>query len=303
MAARATWKGHMKISLVSIPVRVFPATDTTSTISFNQLHAVCQTRIQQKRWCPNCEREVPNNELVKGYEYEKGRYVVMNEEDVAKVKPASTRVIDLVQFADADELDPIYFERPYYLAPDGDVAGSAFAVMRDGMQGKVGIGKLALYGREYLVAVQPRDRGFVMFTMRQADEIRAMNEISELDSVPSTIRPEEAKLARQVIDTFQSELDLKVYKDEYQSELRRVIDAKIAGQEVTETKEEAPAKVVDLMEALRRSLDAVSAGKKTPARATLPKAKAAAKGKAAKTEEAGAEDAAPARTPRRRKAS
>jgi DNA end-binding protein Ku len=303
MAARPTWKGHMKISLVSIPVRVFPATDAQSSISFNQLHAVCQTRIQQKKWCPNCEREVSNAELAKGYEFEKGRYVVMSDEDVAKAKPASTRVIDLVQFVSAEELDPIYFERPYYLAPDGDVAGSAFAVMRDGMAGKVGIGKLALYGREYLVAVQPKERGFVMFTMRQASEVRAMTEITELERVPESIKAQEAKLARQVIETFESPLDLKDYKDEYQAELRRIIDAKVAGQEVTATEEEAPAKVVDLMEALRRSLDSVSAGKKTQARASLPKAKAARGKKAEEATAAEAEAEAPAKAPRRRKAS
>lgn len=300
MAARPTWKGHLKISLVNIPVRVFPATDTQSAVSFNQLHGECQTRLQQKKWCPSCEREVPTAEVVKGYEFEKGRYVVMTDEDLAKVKPASTRVIDLVQFVSASELDPIYFERPYYLAPDGDVAGSAFAVMRDGMTGKVGLGKLALYGREYLVAVQPKDRGFVMYTMRQASEIRAMGEIGELDRVPDTIKAQEANLARQVIETFEAPLDLQTFKDEYQAELRRIIDAKVAGQEVAEPAEETPAKVVDLMEALRRSLDAVSAGKKAQAQATLPKEKAGGRSKA-RVEPAEAD--VQAKSPRRRKAS
>ena len=119
MAARPTWKGFLKISLVNIPIRVFPATDSAATISFNQLHAECQTRIQQKRWCPHCEREVPMSEIAKGYEFEKGRYVVVSEDDMAKVRPESTRVIDLVQFTDAAAIDPIYVERPYYLAPDG----------------------------------------------------------------------------------------------------------------------------------------------------------------------------------------
>jgi len=153
MAARPTWKGFLKISLVNIPIRVFPATDSAATISFNQLHAECQTRIQQKRWCPTCEREVPMSEVAKGYEFEKGRYVVVSEDDMAKVRPESTRIIDLVQFTDAAAIDPIYVERPYYLAPDGAMAKEAFAVMREGMKGKAGIGKLALYGREYLAAV------------------------------------------------------------------------------------------------------------------------------------------------------
>ena len=274
MAARPTWKGFLKVSLVTIPVRVYPATESAATISFNQLHDECQTRIQQKKWCPHCDREVASSEIVKGYEFSKGRYVVVDDEDLSKVRPPSTRVIDLVQFTDAGQLDPIYFERPYYLAPDGDVAGSSFAVMREGMANKVGIGKLALYGREYLVAVQPREQGLVMYTLRQASEVRAMSQIEELDRVPKTIKPAEALLAKQVIETFHSDLDLKVYRDDYQAELRRIIDAKIAGEEVVATPDEAPTKVVDLMEALRRSLDAVSAGKKAPAKAELPKGKA-----------------------------
>jgi DNA end-binding protein Ku len=271
MAARPTWKGYLKVSLVNIPIRVFPATDSAATISFNQLHAECQTRIQQKKWCPTHQREVSNTELVKGYEFEKGRYVVLSEEDIAKVRPQSTRVIDLVQFATVESLDPIYFERPYYLAPDSQIAADAFAVIREGMQGKVGIGKLALYGREYLVAVQPREKGLVMYTLRQADEIRAMSEVGELDLVPKTMKPEEIKLAKQVISTFESELNLKDYRDDYQAELRRVIDAKIAGEEVVATAEEMPAKVVSLMEALRKSLDTVSESKKKSAKADIVK--------------------------------
>ncbi len=282
MAARPTWKGFLKISLVNIPVRVFPATDSAATISFNQLHAECQTRIQQKRWCPKCEREVPMSEIAKGYEFEKGRYVVMNEDDIAKVRPESTRVIDLVQFTDAASIDPIYVERPYYLAPDGAMAQEAFAVMREGMKGKAGIGKLALYGREYLVAVQPREKGLVMYTLRHAREVRSMDNIEELGGVRSKVRPEEIKLAKQVVGNFEGQLDLSEYRDEYQEELQRIIDAKIAGEEVVATTEETPPKVVNLMDALRQSLDRVSTGKKKsakveitkPARAAAPKKRA-----------------------------
>ena len=122
MAARPTWKGYLKISLVNIPIKVFPATDDGATLSFNQLHAECRTRIQQKRWCPHCQREVPNTDIVKGYEFEKGHYVVVDEEDVEKVRVESTRVINLERFTDDTAIDPIYLERPYYLAPDGPVA-------------------------------------------------------------------------------------------------------------------------------------------------------------------------------------
>ena len=269
MAARATWKGHLKLSLVTIPIRVFPATDAHATVSFNQLHEECQTRIQQKKWCPHCEREVANTEIVKGYEFSKGRYVTVDEEDLAKVRPESTRLINLTQFTTVDQIDPIYFERPYYLAPDGNVAAEAFAVIREGMQGKAGIGKLALYGREYIVAVQPREKGLVMYTLRSADEVRSMSQIEELENVPATLRPDEVRLAQQVIGTFEGDLDMANFHDTYQEGLRKLIDAKVAGEEIVETEEEAPAKVVDLMEALRRSLESVSAGKKTPAKATL----------------------------------
>jgi DNA end-binding protein Ku len=267
MAARATWKGFLKISLVNIPIKVFPATESSGSISFNQLHGECQTRIQQKRWCPHCNREVPNSEIVKGYEFEKGRYVVMSDEDFDQVRPESTRVIDLVQFADAAAIDPMYVDRTYYLAPDGGMAADAFAVMRDGMEGKVGVGKLALYGREYLVAVRPQGKGIVMHTLHHAAEIRGIEAVEELNAVPEKVKPEEIKLARQVIQTFEQPLDLASYRDEYREGLQRIIDAKIAGQEVvTSAAPDAPPKVVNLMDALKKSLDAVSAQKKKPAK-------------------------------------
>jgi len=277
MAARPTWKGYLKISLVNIPGRVFPATDAKATVSFNQLHRECRTRIQQKRWCPTCETEVPNSDLVKGYEFEKGKYVVIDEDDLAKVRPESTRVINVVQFADAKVIDPVYVERPYYLAPDGQVAAEAFAVMREGMAGKAAIGKLALYGREYLVAIQPRENGLVMYTMRHASEVRAMNAIDELKTVPAKIKPDEIKLAKQVIGNFETDGDLAQYQDDYQNELRRIIDAKIAGEEIVAPAEETPPKVVNLMEALRQSLERVSVNKKRAAKVASKPARANAR--------------------------
>jgi DNA end-binding protein Ku len=264
MPARPTWKGYLKISLVNIPIKVFPATDAGATLSFNQLHAECQTRIQQKRWCPHCEREVPNTELVKGYEFEKGHYVVIEEEDIEKVRVESTRVISLEQFTDDAAIDPIYLERPYYLAPDGPVAKEAFSVIREGMTGKAGIGKVALYGREYLVKVQPRERGLIMYTLRHANEIRSMDAIDELQDMPAKVKPDEVKLAEQVIGTFEGSVDFQSYRDEYQQGLREIIDAKIEGREVVAPEVEAPPKVVNLMEALRKSLDTISASKKKP---------------------------------------
>src|SRR5438067_10356525 len=275
MAARPTWKGFLKISLVNIPVKVFPATESSGSIAFNQLHGECQTRIQQKRWCPHCSREVPNTEIVKGYEFEKGHFVVLHDEDFDKVRPESTRVIDLVQFADDSAIDPMYVDRTYYLAPDGGMAADAFAVMREGMTGKVGAGKLALYGREYLVAVRPHGKGIVMHTLHHAAEIRGMEAVEELNAVPAKAKPEEIKLAKQVISTFEAPLNLKDYKDEYREGLQEIIDAKIAGREIVAQQFEEPPKVVNLMEALRKSLDRVSDNKKAPAKAMVANGKAA----------------------------
>ncbi|MFN7917771.1 MAG: Ku protein [Vicinamibacterales bacterium] len=277
MAARPTWKGYLKISLVNIPVKVFPATDASATISFNQLHAECQTRIQQKRFCPTCQKEVPNTDIVKGYEFEKGRWVVMNDEDIEKVRVESTRVINLEKFTDDVEIDPIYLDKPYYLAPDGPVAKEAFAVIREGMKGKAGIGKVALYGREYFIKVQPRERGLVMYTLRHASEIRSMDAIDELTDMPEQVKPAEVALAQQVIGTFEGEIDFADYRDDYQEGLREIIDAKIAGREVVAPEVQEPPKVVNLMEALRKSLDSISATKKKPAAAVQAEAEPAAK--------------------------
>jgi DNA end-binding protein Ku len=276
---RPTWKGFLKISLVNIPVKVFPASESASTISFNLLHRECQTRIQQKRWCPRHNREVPNSEIVQGYEFEKGRYVVLTEEDFDKVRPESTQVIDLVQFADESSVDPMYIDRTYYLAPDGKMASDAFAVVREGMKGKVGVGKVALYGREYLVAVRPQGRGIVMYTMHHAAEMRSIDAVEDLQTVPDQVKPDEIRLARQVIGSLEGPLNLSEFRDEYREGLQRIIDAKIAGEEVVAPEIEAPPKVVNLMEALKKSLDSVSAAKKKPVKAAL--AKPAAKRKRA----------------------
>ena len=214
MAARPTWKGFLKVSLVTIPVRVYPATESAATISFNQLHDECQTRIQQKKWCPSCEREVTSAEIVKGYEFEKGRWVVVGDEDIAKVKTESTKIINLAQFAADDEIDPMYVDKTYYLAPEGPMASDAYAVMRDGMKGKVGIGKVAIHGREYLVAVRPHKQGLVMHTLHHAAEMRTIDQIDELREVRGSVSSAEAKLAQQVIASYEAPLDLATYSDE-----------------------------------------------------------------------------------------
>jgi DNA end-binding protein Ku len=273
--ARPTWKGFLRISLVNIPIKVFPATESAGGLSFNQLHAECQTRIQQRKWCPKCDRQVPSAEIVKGYEFEAGRYVILSDEDFDSVRPESTRVIDMVQFALDDAIDPMYVDRTYYLAPDGAAAGNAFAVMRDAMKGRAGVGKLAIYGREYLVAIRPYRRGLVMHTLHHDAEIRSIDGVEDLNSVPTIVPAADLKLARKVIDTFAAPLDLTTFTDAYHSGLKQIIDAKIAGKEIVGGEVVTPAAVVDLQAALKQSLAAISATRKKVAKATTARRKKA----------------------------
>ena len=221
---------------------------------------------------------------------------MIDDEDISKVRTESTKVINLLQFAADDQIDPMYVDRAYYLVPDGSMATDAYSVMRDGMAGKVGIGKVAIHGREYLVAVKPHKQGLVMYTLHHAAEIRTIDQIDELREVRGKVNPAEMKLARQVVESFEGELNLADYKDEYQEGLRQIIEAKVAGEEIVAPAEEAPPKVVDLMEALRRSLDQVSSGKKKTAKVEK---KAGPKVVAAKTVEA----ATGLKTTKKRKAS
>jgi len=264
---RPYWKGYLKLSLVSCAVALYNASSASERVSFNTLNRKTGNRLKQNLVDSVSGEPVDTADRVKGYQVSKGQYVMVEDDELEAVKLESTRTIEIETFVPASEIDQIYVDSPYYLAPDGPVASDAFAVMRDGMKGKVGIGKLALYGREYLVAVRPYQKGIVMYTLHHAAEIRGIDVVEELNSVATKVKPEEIKLAKQVIETFDAPLDLKTYKDEYREGLQAIIDAKIAGEEVVAPVVEAAPKVVNLMEALRKSLDTVSAGKKKTATA------------------------------------
>jgi DNA end-binding protein Ku len=271
MAARPTWKGVLKISLVTIPIKVFPATDASETISFNQLHETCQTKITSRRWCVACAKEVPSTEIVKGHEFEKGKYVILSEDEIATVKPESTKVIDLVQFDAASALDSLAVDRSYYLAPNGTEGDAyAYGVLRSALTGKVGVGKLAVYGREYLVAVRPSGRGLLLQTLHHAGEIRALEDLDDLAVVPAKVKPVDVTLARQVIATLARPLQLTDFTDDYQAGLRAVIDAKIEGKEIVEPKAIEAPPLVGLKDALKRSLHLVPKSPKKPAKVAAP---------------------------------
>jgi len=270
-APRPTWKGVLKIALLQIPVKVFPATESSAGVSLNQLHETCSSRIQQKRVCPKCEREVKNEEVVKGFEFEKGRYVILHEAELDAVTPDSTRVIDLTTFAALAELPLRAIDRAYFLTPDGPDGGpacEAFQLLGPAMTGTIGIGTLAIYGREYLVAVGPLDGALVLYTLHHAGELRTAPAIDARTNLVS--HSHEIGLIRQVLGALRGPLNLAAFPDQYQADLRRLIAAKIAGEEIVVPPLPEPAPIVNLRDALTQSLLAVSAAKKTPAKAAMP---------------------------------
>jgi DNA end-binding protein Ku len=259
MSDRATWKGVLRISLVTIPIKVYPATESSATISFNQLHSTCKSRIQQKKSCPTCAREVPSAEIVKGFEFESGKYVVLEPEELDAIQPPSTRVIDLVSFAPAASLPWTAIDRAYYLVPDGPEPGpahTAYALLLAAIDARIGIGTLAIYGREYLVAVGGGSpRCLLLYTLHHAAELRPAPYVS-------TATTEEVKgrtwvLARQLVTALTTSLNLGDFTDQYQADLRRLIDAKIAGEEYVASPACEPPAIGNLSEALHASLAAV----------------------------------------------
>lgn len=277
--ARATWKGVLQISLVTIPIKVYPATEASTGIAFNQLHEQCQSRVQQKKWCPRCAREVPSAEIVKGFEFAKDQYVLLLEAELDAVQPPSTRVIDLTQVADAQALDPTAIDRSYYLAPDGPDAAEAFSVVTTALRDRVAIGKLAIYGREYLVAVRPtkappaRRYVLMLHTLHHAAERRSPEEDWQAGAAPIA----QVTLAQQLLAALKVEtLSLADFTDAYRDGVRSIIAAKIAGDEIVQAPPIASVPVASPQEALVQSLAAVRGGKKTPAKAAvLPKRKRA----------------------------
>jgi len=260
MSLRATWRGSIRISLVTVPIRVFPATTSASDVSFRQLHRVCQTPIQYKKWCPHCDQEVTADEIVKGHEAAKGEYVIVEDEEIRKLRPETTHVIDVSHVLDAGAIDPIYVERVYFLAPDNKPAAASYAVLREGLQGRAAVGRLAVHGREYLAALVAREQAIGMYTLRTAGEVRGLDAISELEDVPGKVKPEEVRLARQVLEHFESNANLSEFTDNYQTALKKLLEARrptVLAAAPADGKTGRPAKVVNLMDALRKSLETI----------------------------------------------
>jgi DNA end-binding protein Ku len=278
---RAMWKGAISFGLVTIPVAVYPATEE-KTLRFNQLHDEDGGRVRYKRVCEKDGEEVPFEHIVKGYEIEKDRYVILTDEDFDAVPVASSRAIDIQQFVDLDEIDPVMFKKSYYLVPE-ETGAKAYALLREAMSedGRVGIAKVSFRDKEHLAALRFKDDAFVLETMYWPDEIRQAD-FGGVD-VHAKVRGQELEMARQLIESLTSDWSPEEYSDEYREQLVRIVEAKVNGEEIEVVEAEPTAKVVDLMEALKASVAA--AKKETPARPAAKKTaakKSAAKKPAAK---------------------
>jgi DNA end-binding protein Ku len=274
MAPRTTWKGHLKLSLVSCPVRLYNAVSRSERVSFHLLHKDTHNRIQMFPHDPELGK-VDRSDLVKGYEYEKDQYVVLTQEDFDKVQIDSSKAIVIEKFVDEKDVDPIYLDSPYYVAPDGPVAEETFRVVHEAMRQKkkVALSRVVLSSREHLIALGVRDKGFVVMTLRAANEVRDDAPYFE-DIGEDEPDQEMLELAEALIDKKSGRFDPSEFRDNYQEALLELVKAKIKGQEPVIAKAPERGKVVNLMDALKRSLDEGEA-RKPPAKSQPRKSPAA----------------------------
>lgn len=253
--AASSWKGFLTFGLISIPIRLSPAA-RTERISFNQLHSVCHTRLKQPLFCPTCNRNVERSEIEKGYEYEKDQYVLFTQEELEEVEPESARSMEILEFVKMEEIDPLYFDASYYAAPE-DGAEKPYQLLLEAMEqsGYAGIAKATMHNREYIVIIRPRKEGLALHTMFYPNEIRRASEYGH----KFEIREQERKLAQELIKTLAAPFHPEKYHDSYQESLRSLIEAKTSGKQIPVVTHAAPAPVIDLMEALKKSLASTSA--------------------------------------------
>lgn len=256
MPARAYWQGQIRLALVSIPIQVFSATKSAARISFNQIHKPSGKRIRYEKVVPGVGVADPKD-IVKGYEVEKGKYVLLTEDEINDVKLEAKRTIDLIQFVDASEVDSLYFDKPYFVSPEEDeTAAEAYVVLRDALKetGKVGIGHIVARGHSNLVALRPYHKGLMIETLRYADEVQKPDAF--FAEVPDSKPDKELlSLAEELIERKTKPFDPKAFSDPYEAALRELIDAKIEDRPPEAIDEpQIGAKVIDLMEALKRSV-------------------------------------------------
>jgi len=252
---RAIWKGHIQFSLVTIPVRIYNAIDTGQTISFNLLSKEGHNPVSYEKKDKVTGQTLRNEDIVKGYQYESGQYVIVENEDFEKVKLKSEKVIEIEGFVNTDEVHPTLFETPYFIGPDGDVAAKTYGLLSETLKqsGRIAVGKVVLRDRETPLLLAPHGKGIVMYRLRYPNEVRSINEVPQLLEVKAD--KEQLKLAKTLVDSMTKKFSNIEMKDHYYDALKAIIDAKIDGKEVVIVEEEAP-KVVDIMTALKASIDA-----------------------------------------------
>ena len=272
-ALRSIWKGHLRFSLVTIPIRVYNAVDTAESISFNQIHREDNGRIGYDKRCKKCNNLVENDEILKGYQYEPDMYVIFEKDDLDKLKLKSTKVIDIEGFVDATEIDPTLYDAPYYAGPDGDVAAKTYSLLSAALRdsGKMGVGKVVLRDREDVVMIAPKGDGIVLYKMRYPKEIRKIDDVPLVEKQKQKPNKEELKLAKSLIDSMTTKFSAMTIENKYNDAVREMVKAKIAGQEIVAIEVEE-AEVIDIMTALKQSID--KAKKKPMEKVTTEKATA-----------------------------
>ncbi len=264
--AATVWKGHLTFGLISIPLRLSSAA-RGERVSFNQLHKECHTRLRQPLFCPTCNRMIERTEIEKGYEYEKDQYVLFTDEDLEKIAPPSARTMEILQFVKRDEVDPLHFDASYFAMPE-EAGQKAYQLLVEAMaeSGYVAIAKLSMHQREYTVVIRPRANGLTLHTMYYVNEIRQVAEYGQTSNVE--VKEPEKKLARQLIESLAATFEPEKYRDEYQESVKALIAAKLEGRQVAAAPQPQLAPVIDLMEALKKSLaDRQAAPQRPPTRA------------------------------------
>ena len=264
--AVTVWKGHLTFGLVSFPVKLYSAA-RGENISFNQLHKTDGSRIKQVIYCQTEDKPIPRTELVKGYEYEKDRYVVLDDEELKKLAPPTARTMEIQEFVKSEQVDPLYLETSYYMAPD-EAGEKPYALLFDALKktGYVGVAKLAMHNREHIVILRPGEKGVLLHTMYFAHEIR---KVDEFRTDLSLVKEKELALATSLIEALADEFHPEKYQDEYRENILKAIEAKKHGEGiVVEAPQPHREKVVDIMDALRKSLEVA---KKPAARAAQAK--------------------------------
>ena len=277
MAARPIWRGQIRLALVSIPVELFPATKSGASIQFHQVHEPTGKRIKYEKVVPGIG-PVDRDEIMKGYEVSKGNYILLDPEEIEKVKLESKKTLDLVQFVDVGDIDAMYFEKPYYVVPADDLAEDAFVVLRDALRKakKIGVGQLAMRGQEYVVAIKPCGKGMLLETLRYADEVHKANSyFSEIGT--SKPDPDMLDIASMLIERKAGEFDAKEFHNRYIDALKELIHEKQrskGGKIIQDPDAESPppkgSNVIDLMAALKKSLESSGSAKEEPKARSKP---------------------------------